>query len=450
MSENQILNEIEQNQDNYIRLFQEIIQTDSYNPPGNEKNVALIIDKYLKDTDIKSEIYPFGDNRANLVAYLNNNFEGKILLYNGHMDIVPPGNEDEWKYPPLSATIKRKKYIYGRGTTDMKGGLTAMIIALKILKKLNLKLSGNLILNAVADEETGGIFGTKWCIENVLHSIKPDFAIISEPTRLRPLPHVISIGERGRLVVKIITNGISTHSSWPFMGKNAIYMMSDIIHHLDNIDEYIPKIKPPLSIEELKKLMSEAFPSLEILEKIISEQPILNSVLKALTQFTKSLTIIKGGIKDNVVPDRCETIIDFRLLPGQEIDPILNSLKKLIEEDLGYTVKKEPTGHPEEVFVFFENIQYSKPSYWRDWNNSQTLKSFYNVVEKVHNKKPFYFLYPASADASHLRNEGYCSETIMFGPGSGASAHSTDEFIEIQDFIDAIKIYTLFAYNFLK
>ncbi|MFX1327808.1 MAG: M20 family metallopeptidase, partial [Promethearchaeota archaeon] len=119
MSEDQILDEIEQNKSDYIAFFQELIKTESYNPPGNEKNVALVIEKYLEESGLKSEIFPFGDNRANLIVYLNNNFDGKTLLYNGHMDVVPPGNEDEWKYPPLSATIKRKKYLYGRGTTDM-------------------------------------------------------------------------------------------------------------------------------------------------------------------------------------------------------------------------------------------------------------------------------------------------------------------------------------------
>jgi acetylornithine deacetylase/succinyl-diaminopimelate desuccinylase-like protein len=97
-----------------------------------------------------------------------------------------------------------------------------------------------------------------------------------------------------------------------------------------------------------------------------------------------------------------------------------------------------------------EVVQYSQPSYWKDWKTSTTLKRFNQIVEEVHNKKPFYLLFHASADASHLRNEGYCPETIMFGPGNGASAHSTDEYIEIQDFLDAIKIYALFAYEFLK
>ncbi len=450
MSEELILNEIETNMEEYIEFLRKLVQTESYNPPGNEKNVALEIEKYLKNASIQCEIFSFGENRANLVAKLNNNFKGKILLYNGHMDVVPPGNVDEWKYPPLSATIKRNKYIYGRGTTDMKGGLAGIIIALKILKKLGIKLSGNLIVNAVADEETGGKYGTKWCIDNEFKSFNPNFSIVAEPTRLKPLPHVISIGERGRLIIKIITNGISTHSSWPFMGKNAIYMMSDIIQNLYKLDDYIPKIKPPLSLEELKSLISDALPRPDLIDKILNEQPMLNSVLIALTQFTKSLTIIKGGIKDNVVPDRCEAIMDFRLLPGQNIEPIFNALKKLIEEDLGYVLKKEPIGEPEEVFVYLENIQYSEPSYWEDWKNSSVLKDLYNIIEKAYSKKPFYFLFPASADASHFRNKDYCIETVMFGPGSGASAHSTDEYIEIQDYINAIKVYTLFAYNYLR
>jgi succinyl-diaminopimelate desuccinylase len=450
LSEELILNEIESNKEEYIEFLRKLVQTESYNPPGNEKNVALEIEKYLKNISIQCDIFSFGENRANLVASLNNNYKGKILLYNGHMDVVPPGNVEEWKYPPLSATMKRNKYIYGRGTTDMKGGLAGIVVSLKILKKLGIQLSGNLIVNAVADEETGGKFGTKWCIDNNLKSIKPDFSIIAEPTRLKPLPHVISIGERGRLVMKIITNGISTHSSWPFMGKNAIYMMSDIIQKLDKIDEYIPKIKPPLSLEELKKLISDSLPRPEVLDKILNEQPVLNSVLKALTQFTKSLTIIKGGIKDNVVPDRCEAIIDFRLLPGQKIDPIINGLKKLIEEDLGYILKDEPVGDPEEVFVYLEKLQYSEPSYWEDWKSSTILTSLFSIIEKAYNKKPFYFLFPASADASHFRNKEHCTNTIMFGPGSGASAHSTNEYIEIQDYINAIRVYTLFAYNYLK
>ncbi|MEE9379028.1 MAG: M20 family metallopeptidase [Candidatus Lokiarchaeia archaeon] len=448
MNEEQILNEIESASEEYIEFLRELIQSESYNPPGNEKNVALKIKKYLQNDGINCEIYPFGENRANLIATLNDNFEGKNLLYNGHMDVVPPGSEEEWKYPPLSAVIKRKR-MFGRGTVDMKGGTAAMAISLKILKKIGIKTSGNLIFNAVADEEVGGILGTNWCLENLLKSKKCDFAVIGEPTGFNPLPKLISLGEKGRISIKIITNGISGHASVPFLGVNAINMMNDIIQNLNKLDEYIPKINPPLSKDELEELISVLFPSRDQFDRFLAEQPLLQNVIKACTQFTKNVTMIKGGIKSNIIPDQCESVIDFRLLPGQKIEMVLNGLKKLINE-LGYQIKNEPTGLPEEVFVYLEVIDKGEASYWKDWKNSQTLKDFYNIVEQNYKKKPFYFLFPASADTKYYRNTNFCPSTIMFGPGNGSLAHTINEYIEIQDYINAIKVYTLFAYNFLK
>ncbi len=454
MSEKEIINEIETKQEEYIEFLRELIQTESYNPPGNEKNVALVIEKYLKDAGIKSEIFLFGNNRANLITYLNDNFDGKNLLYNGHMDVVPPGNEEEWKKSPLSAEIKGSKMrrkMFGRGTTDMKSGLAAMVISLKILNKMAGKISGNLIINAVSDEETGGNLGTGWCLENVLipRSIKCDFAIIGEASRLSPLPQSIIIGEKGRIEVKIVTNGISCHSWGPFMGKNAIYMMSHLIQNLDRLEDFIPAVKPPMGEEKLKDLLSLGFQSKEIFEKIYKEQPLLQNLVFSLTQFTKSLNIIKGGIKDNVVPDFCEAIIDFRLLPGQTVEMVLDGLKKLINE-LGYNVKEQPTGDANEIFFYLEVISHSDPSIWENWENSTTLKDFYDINERIYGKKPFYFLFPATTDAYFYRNSGYCPETIICGPGNGSTAHALDECIEIRDFINAIKVYTLFAYKFLK
>ena len=449
MSNELILNEIEKNREEHIEFLRDLIKTESYNPPGNEKNVAIKIEKYLNENGIRCELFSFGNNRANLIAYLNNNFNGKNLIYNGHMDVVPPGNESEWKNPPLSAFIKKKKIIIGRGAADMKGGLAAMAISLKILKKLNVPLSGNLILNAVSDEETGGTYGTKWCLENKLKNINCDFIVIGEPSGLSPLPKAILLGEKGHLQVKIITNGISCHASTPFLGKNAIYMMSDIIQNLDKLENIISKVEPPFSIEELKTFLSKVFPNREIFEKIYEEQQVLQNVIKANTTFTKSLNTIIGGIKENVVPDKCEAVIDFRLLPGQSIDSVLNALKILIN-DLGYEVKNEPIAKPEKVFVYLEVFHQSEPSVWKEWENSENLKLFFSVIENIYEKKPFYFLMPACSDAHFYRNSGFCPATVAFGPGSAATAHATNEFIEIDDYIKAIKTYTLFAYMLLK
>ena len=449
MAIEQISNEIEKNKEEYINFLRELVQTQSYNPPGNEKNIALKIENFLKDSGVKTEIFPFGNNRANLIAYLNDNFKGKNLLYNAHMDVVPPGNEEEWKNPPLSAYIKRNKYMYGRGTSDMKGGLAAMTIALKILKKISSDYTGNLILNAVADEETGGELGTKWCLDNKLKDIKFDFAIISEPSGLDPLPKAIILGEKGRFLVKIITYGIATHSGLPFMGKNAILIMNKIISELDRIDKYVTNVDPPMPLKKIKVLVSRAFPNEEIFEKVFTEQPLLNNVLTSLTQFTKSVNIINGGIKDNVVPDRCEAIIDFRLLPNQDPNDILKALRKLIEDDIGYSLKDPLVKSIDDVYVDLEILQQSEGSYWKNWEKSSTLKELQNTIDDVYEKKSFFVLMPQSADSNYLRNNGFCPQTVIFGPGSGSSVHSANEFIEIEDYLKAIKVFTLFAYHFL-
>ncbi len=448
MSEELIIKEIDEHQEEFIEFLRELIQTDSYNPPGNENNVAIKIENYLNEVGLNCDIFTFGKNRANLVTSLNDKFEGKNLLFNAHMDVVPPGSEEEWKFPPLSATIKRKK-IFGRGATDMKGGLAAMVIVLRILKILNLKISGNLILTAVADEETGGVLGTKWLLDSGHQPKNCDFIIVGEPTGLKPLPKAILLGEKGRVVVKIITNGISSHASTPFMGKNAIYMMGDFIQNLDKLEEYIPKVEPPITLSGLKELLLDVIPSSEILEKILTEQPLLKNILRSLTSFTKSLTMINGGIKSNVVPDRCESLIDFRLLPGQTTEMLLTALKKLAES-LGYQVRSEPSGAPEDVFVYYEVITESEPSYWKNWKDSQALKDLTEIANKIYKKKLMYFLFPASTDANFYRNSNYCPSTVIFGPGNAGTAHAIDENIEIQDFINTIKVYSLFAYKFLS
>ncbi|MBY9014245.1 MAG: ArgE/DapE family deacylase [Candidatus Lokiarchaeota archaeon] len=450
MSVESIIAKIEQNKEIYIEFLRKLIQSDSVNPPGNEKNVALAIKDFLKDVHIKTDIFPFGDNRANLIAYLNENFKGKNLLYNGHMDVVPPGSETDWKYPPFSALVKRNKFMYGRGTSDMKSGLAAMVIALKVLKELNFDLTGNLILNAVADEETGGKFGTGWCIDNPLKPIKFNFAVIGESTGLSPLPKAILVGEKGHLIIKIRTNGISGHSSMPAMSKNAIYMMSEIIENLDKVDEYIPKSKPPIKLDKLKKLLAVTFPSKDVFDNILNEQSELESLLQSLISYSKALTMIKGGIKENVIPDSCEAVLDVRLLPGQQVEPIIEALKKLIRDDLGYLVKDDSTSPSQKVFVEIEIVTASEGSYWENWEESEELNEFYELVEKLYEKKPFYFLLPASADAHYMRNDGYCPQTILFGPGKGRTAHAIDENIEILDFIRAIKVYAIFAYKFLS
>ncbi len=451
VSEKEILEYIELKRESFIDFLKAMIQSKSYNPPGDEQNVALTIKQFLDSSSIPNEIYPFGVNRANLMARLSTKTEGKSLLFNGHMDVVPPGDEADWKVPPLSAEIKRKKLMYGRGTTDMKGGLSAMICAMKVLKELKFdtECRGNLILSAVADEETGGEFGTKKVIDDYLKGQKVDFAVVGEPTGLDPLPKAIVIGEKGQLQLKIIVHGASAHASSPFLGKNAILAMSTIIQKLDTLESLLPKISPPISEDKLKEMMAEGFPSRSAFENIYNQQEILKSLLKALLNFTKSVTTIKGGIKENVVPDRCEMVIDFRLLPRQTIELLIEKMRELVLS-LGYKFKSRPDEKIEGISVEFEVFQKAEPSYFEGWQSSGDVQMFQSVAGEIYGKKPFYFMFPACTDAYYLRNYGLCPSTIVFGPGSATTSHAANEFIDLEDYMNAIKTYAIFASRYLK
>ena len=366
------------------------------------------------------------------------------------MDVVPFGSEADWKYPPLSAYIKRNKYIYGRGTADMKAALAAMVITLTILNKLGVKTSGNLIVNAVADEETGGKLGTGWCLDNVLkkRSIKCDFVLVGEASGLNPLPKAIILGEKGHTVIKVVTTGKSAHSMTPSMGKNAIYMMSRIIENLDEFEKYMPKIDPPFTLEELKEMVALALPPRENFDRIYNDQPLLQSMTESLTKLTKSLNMISGGIKENVIPDRCEAFIDFRLLPNQTSEMIIIGLTQLINV-IGFKVNSTPTENLSGE-VYLEIYREGTSSVWEDYKNSQIAKEFKIIVENIYDKKSFFFLAPGSTDAHYYRNSGYCKETLHFGPGNARLLHATNEYVEIQDFINSIKVYALFAHKFLS
>ena len=170
-------------------------------------------------------------------------------------------------------------------------------------------------------------------------------------------------------------------------------MMSEIIEKLYKIDDYIPKSEPPIKLEKLKKLIADCFPSEELFNRILNEQPEIQSLLQSLTSYSKALTMIKGGIKENVIPDSCEAILDVRLLPKQKIEPIIEALKKLIRDDVGYLVKDDSTSPPGEVFVEIEIVTASEGSYWENWEESDDLHDFYELVETILREKTIFFSY---------------------------------------------------------
>ncbi|MBI3026777.1 M20/M25/M40 family metallo-hydrolase [Candidatus Woesearchaeota archaeon] len=256
---------------NAEKLLCSLIETESIS--GNELDIANFLKDYLHEMGFIAKI----DGR-NLICEFGKG--SKTLLLNSHLDTVPvcPG----WTLDPFKAK-KIKGRIYGLGSNDAKGCVASMTNAFVSLKEET--INGKIILTLTCDEETGGQ-GLEYLIKKIR---KPDAAIVGEPTKLD-----ICIAQKGDMILKINSKGKSAHSSYPEMGINAIYKACNYITSLNGI-------------KFNKKHNVLGFPTIAV-------------------------TVIKGGLKTNVVPAECEFIVDVRSTPKYNHEELFRMVKSKLKD----------------------------------------------------------------------------------------------------------------------
>jgi acetylornithine deacetylase/succinyl-diaminopimelate desuccinylase family protein len=271
---------------NEIELTQELVRINSENPPGNEEMIAKYIKDFLDDLKIFTELIEFEKNRFDVIASIRN---GKGMMFNGHMDTVPAGDLSKWRYDPFEGKIVGGK-LYGRGSSDMKGGIASILAAVKNLSKE--KFKRKLLLAFVADEEVA-LRGSMYLIKNMKYIFKDiKYGLIGESSTMKA-----RFAQKGVTDIVVRFKGKAAHGSKPELGDNAIYKAADFIQELRKL------------IENLKKKK--------------------NSVLGS---GTINVGVIKGGTKVNVVPELCEMEIDRRLIPGENIKTINDEIKKILKK----------------------------------------------------------------------------------------------------------------------
>jgi len=197
-----LLKKANEEKEELFRVVQDLVRIPSENipPSGNELECQEYIARYMTCLGLPVDLYYFNDSpelkkhpafwpgrdyskRPNLAVVYKGKGNGKSLLLSGHIDTVPRGSTP-WKEDPFGGIIKGGK-LYGFGAWDMKGGIGAIMIVLKIFKELDIRLQGDLIFESVVDEEFAGVNGT---IAGRLRSYNADGAIIPEPTNLSICP----------------------------------------------------------------------------------------------------------------------------------------------------------------------------------------------------------------------------------------------------------------------
>ena len=334
------------NQKETTELLADLIRFNTTNPPGNETEVAQFLADILNQEGIECEIFESALRRGSVVTRLKGTGEKPSLLLLSHLDVVA-ANANEWSVDPFGGIIK-DGFVWGRGALDMKSMTAIEVMTLKLLKRENVKLKGDVVLAATADEEKGGLDGVGYLLRNHKEKIYADYVINEGGGASIPLKNAnvftVNTSEKGILWFKIKAKGTPGHGSTPNMADNAIMRMNKVIGKLGNYKaetQLIPTVK--CYLDELAKkdnslrapfscLLASPKQSEEILDGLVGENRFLADELRPRIKMTITPTMIQGGVKENVVPSECEAVFDCRILPGQKVAETLDLIKTLLKD----------------------------------------------------------------------------------------------------------------------
>jgi acetylornithine deacetylase/succinyl-diaminopimelate desuccinylase family protein len=348
----------EQIKQEITEFLSELIRINTTNPPGNETQAANFIAQYLAKDGFESEIFESAPGRGSIVTRLKGTGEKPSVLLLSHLDVVA-ANPSEWSVAPFAGTIK-DGYVYGRGAYDMKGMTAVEIFTLKLLKKNNIPLKGDVVLAATADEEKGGEEGAGYLLRNHKDKVWCPYVLnegggLAIPQKNGNV-YPIQTAEKGILWFKVKAKGTPGHGSTPNTADNAILRINKVIAKLEG---YKPVT---MYVQTLKEYLAEK--SDEILDELAKKDRALAEEIRPRTKTTITPTIIGGGCKENIIPSTCETTFDCRVLPGQSVDETLTTIKGLLK-DVGFDK------------LSFEIIQI------HDGNESPTQTPLYNTITSV-------------------------------------------------------------------
>ena len=223
-----------------LSLAQHLIQRPSISP--NDEGCQQLIAERLQAVGFNIEWLPFGDT-LNLWA---THGEGEpCLVFAGHTDVVPVGDENAWTYPPFEANIV-DNILYGRGAADMKGSLAALVVAAENFVKNNPNHAGKIALLITSDEEAAAKDGTVKVVETLMARNEPiHYAVVGEPSSGKVLGDVIKNGRRGSITAELYIEGVQGHVAYPHLAENPVHTSLGFLTELttyqwDNGNEFFP------------------------------------------------------------------------------------------------------------------------------------------------------------------------------------------------------------------
>jgi acetylornithine deacetylase/succinyl-diaminopimelate desuccinylase family protein len=371
-----------------VALLRDLVRTPSVWPADTEERAAAVVAGWLEAAGIGVTLDEVAPGRPNVLAEIGRG-DGPTLLWNAHLDTVPPGNLGAWTADPFGGEIRDGR-LFGRGASDDKGGVAVMAAAARAVARAG-GVRGTLKLAFVIGEETGHV-GTRAALARGLTA---DLAVVGEWSGAAR----VGVGYRGALWLAFETRGRAAHGSRPMRGLNAIDVMTE---------QVLPRLKAtPMTFERHPVFM--------------------------IQEPTWNVGTIEGGLSTNVVADRCRATTDLRLVPGQDPAAVLELLRQRLRD------VKYPNGEPAPVELTVLNAigPFITPV------EHPVVATLASSIRDVLGAEPAYFGKTGVSDANALAHEGKVP-SVAYGPGN-ASGHEPDEYVELAELARCTRVLAVSA-----
>ncbi len=323
--------------------FQTLVRFDTSDPPGNEKPLADYLVGVFKNAGIAVETYALEAHRPNVVARLKGNGKKRPLLIMAHQDVV---NVDpaKWKFPPFSAT-RDGGWIYGRGTVDDKDNVVAGLMIMLLLKRNNIPLDRDVIFLAEAGEEGSTQLGIQFMVEKHFKDIEAEYCLAEGGNVARRAGKVvyapIETTEKLPRAIQLTGRGIAGHGSVPLQ-TNSIVRLSKAVAKVADWQspirlnettiayfETLASFSPPADAARYRDVLKTGTKEgAAAFEYMLANDPRHASMLHT----SLSPNIVGGGYRVNVIPSEAKATVDVRLVPGDDPEQVLESVRKVVDD----------------------------------------------------------------------------------------------------------------------
>ena len=413
-----VLNEI--NAEELIELASDLVKINSVWDPAvgtSELAAADFVARWAKNHGFDIQQDEVAPGRPNVIITWASGPGERTLMFEGHTDVVTPGDVSVWRHDPFGAEILEGR-MFGRGTSDTKGNLAAMLIAMAALKRSRIKLAGAIIGGVLCDEEDQ-MLGVRDFIERG-HADRITGAVICEPQ-----DGLICTTQKGALRAQFTICGRMSHGAMPLSGLNPAPAVAKLISRLHDLE--VKAVKNPGQDENL------GWPSFT------------PTVIQAPAS---------GAPQLNVMPGKSRILVDIRTIPGQSHPAIMDDLAGLatqIEQEARKDYREYDKllglerGHDLNIEL---EILTDRPCTLTE-RNDPVVQAADWATRQLNKQEPTYAGVPGATNGTFLwavKN----IPIVTMGAGDRQVPHQVDEWVDLDQLVDTAKIYALTALHYLS